>query len=363
VVRPAGAEARDVVSFHRSNDFEHVRAECLAVRGAVGVTEIANFAKYEITGPGAEQYLSRLMTNRMPRSGRLILTPMLNHAGRLIGDFTIAHAGENRFLMWGSSQAQIYHMRWFEAQLPKDGSVRLRRFGMDLVGVSIAGPASRAVLERLTDEDVTTQALRFMDHRAMDLANVPAMINRVTYTGDLGYEIWVAPEYQRRLYAGIMTAGRDLGIRNFGMRALLCLRLEKNFPTWYRELRPIYGPFEAGLERFVDLGKEDFIGRDAAIKEKESGGTLRRVSMAVEAGDADVLGDEPIWHRGKVIGWVTSGGFGHSVGLSLAQGYIPVAAAADLAPRAFEIEILGERRPARILAEPPFDPQGLRMRS
>ncbi len=160
----------------------------------------------------------------------------------------------------------------------------------------------------------------------MDIANVPAMINRVTYTGDLGYEIWVTPEYQRRLYQEIMAAGKDLGIVNFGMRALLSLRLEKNFPTWYRELRPIYGPFEAALDRFVDLGKNDFIGRDAAMNEKQEGGKLRRVSMIVDAGDADVLGDEPIWHDGKVVGWVTSGGYAHYVDKSLAQGYVPTRA-------------------------------------
>jgi dimethylglycine dehydrogenase len=360
---PAGVEPRDVVSFHRSNDFAHVRNECLAVRNGVGVTEIANFAKYEITGPGAESYLSNLMTNRMPRTGRLVLTPMLNPSGKLIGDFTIARAADGRFLMWGSSQAQVYHMRWFESHLPADGSVRLRRYDLNLVGVSIAGPQSRRVLERLTDEDVSNAALRFMDHRTMDVANVPAMVNRVTYTGDLGYEIWVAPEYQRRLYTAVMAAGKDLDIANFGMRALLCLRLEKNFPTWYRELRPIYGAFEAGLERFVDLSKPGFIGIDAARAEHAGGGKLRRVSMAVEALDADVLGDEPIWYRDAVVGWVTSGGYGHSVGLSLAQGYVPVATAADLAAGAFEVEILGERRPARILPAPPFDPEGLRMRS
>jgi dimethylglycine dehydrogenase len=149
------------------------------------------------------------------------------------------------------------------------------------------------------------------------------MINRVTYTGDLGYEIWVAPEYQRRLYQEIMAAGKPEGIANFGMRALLSLRLEKNFPTWYRELRPIYGPFEAGLDRFIDLGKNDFVGRDAAAEEHRTGGKLRRVSMIVDAADADVLGDEPIWHAGKVVGWVTSGGYAHYVDKSLAQGYVP----------------------------------------
>ncbi|HWX79779.1 MAG TPA: FAD-dependent oxidoreductase [Steroidobacteraceae bacterium] len=357
-----GEEPRDVVSFHRSNDFARVRAECLAVRNGVGVTEISNFAKYEIEGSGAQAFLSLLMTNRMPREGRLILTPMLNHNGKLIGDFTIAKAAPDRYLVWGSSQAQIHHMRWFESQLPADGSVRIRRFGLTLVGLSIAGPRSREVLQRLTDEDVSGAAFRFMDHRAMDIANVPAMVNRLTYTGDLGYEIWVAPEYQRRLYTEIMAAGHDLSIANFGMRALLSLRLEKNFPTWYRELRPIYGPYEAGLDRFVDLGKGPFIGHEAARREKESGGGLRRVSMVVDAADADVLGDEPIWYSGKVVGWVTSGGFGHFVGLSLAQGYIPSALANEAASGGFEVEILGERRQARILSQPPFDPEGTRMR-
>jgi dimethylglycine dehydrogenase len=287
---------------------------------------------------------------------------MLNPKGKLIGDFTIAKAGDERFLMWGSSQAQKYHMRWFEHLLPGDGSVRIRRFDMDLVGLSLAGPRSRDVLQAITDSDVGSAAFKFLEHRAIDIANVPAMINRVTYTGDLGYEIWVAPEYLRRLYQAIMAAGRDHGIINFGMRALLSLRLEKNFPTWYRELRPIYGPFEAGLDRLVDLTKNDFIGRDAAVQERNQGGKLRRVTMVVDADDADVLGDEPIWHDGKVVGWVTSGGYGHFVEKSLAQGYVPMALAGERAAGALEIEIIGDRRKATIIAEPPFDPEGKRMR-
>ncbi|MGA7823003.1 MAG: FAD-dependent oxidoreductase [Steroidobacteraceae bacterium] len=359
---PKGVEPKDVVSFHRSNDFEHVKAECLGVRNGVGVTEIANFAKYEITGNGAEAYLSQLMTNRMPREGRLVLTPMLNAKGKLIGDFTLASTARERFMMWGSSQAQIHHMRWFEQHLPNDASVHIRRLDMGLVGLSIAGPRSRDLLQRLTDEDVSNAAFRFLDHRSMDVAGVPAMVNRVTYTGDLGYEIWVAPEYQHRLYSAIQEAGRELALVNFGMRALLSMRLEKNFPTWYRELRPIYGPFEAAMERFVDLSKATFIGREAAIREKETGGSLRRVSLVIEASDADALGDEPIWHEGKVIGWVTSGGYGHFVDRSLAQGYVPRMLSSTTAPRAFEVEILGERRAATIINEPPFDPRGSRMR-
>jgi len=362
---PKGVEPIDIVSFHRSNDFEHVRREVKGVREGVGVTEIANFAKYSITGSGAEAFLSRLMTNRMPKTGRIVLTPMLNEKGKLIGDFTIAKAppdknGEDRFFMWGSSQAQIHHMRWFERHLPDDGSVSIRPLAMDLVGLSIAGPNARKVLAKLTDEDVSAGAFRFLDFRETHLAAIPVMINRVTYTGDLGYEIWVKPEYERRLYEKVMEAGEEFGIVNFGMRALLSMRLEKNWPTWFRELRPIYGPYEADVGRFVDLKKNDFIGREAAALEKQDGGTLRRVTFIVDAADADVLGDEPIWQDGKVIGWVTSGGYAHHVDRSLAQGYVPRELAAN--GSGFEIEILGERRAARIQPEPLFDPEGARMR-
>ncbi len=357
---PEGVEARDIFSFHRSNDFQHVGNEVRGVRERVGLTEISNFAKYQITGPGAEGWLSQLMTNRMPKIGRIILTPMLNQNGKLIGDFTIAKASNERFMMWGSSQAEIYHMRWFEGHLPSDGSVEIKAFNLSLTGLSIAGPNARQVLEKLTGDDVSGDNFRFMDFREMDIAGVPVMINRMSYTGDLGYEIWVRPEFQRRLYSAITEAGAEFNMVNFGMRALLTMRLEKNFPTWFRELRPIYGPFEAGMDRFVALAKNDFIGRDAAVAERESGGKLRRVSFIVDADDADVIGDEPIFHNGKVVGWVTSGGYGHWVEKSLAQGYIPV----ELADHesGFEIEIIGGMYKATINREPLFDPEGKRMR-
>lgn len=356
---PKGVEPKDIVSFHRSNDFAHIKAEVLGTRNGVGVTEIANFAKYKFSGVGAEAFLSHILTNKMPKIGRMILSPMLNPSGKLIGDFTLAKAKDDVFYMWGSSQAQKYHMRWFEQHVPVDGSVAIDRLDMNLVGLSIAGPRSRAVLQSLTDEDVSNAGFKFMDHRQMDIANVLALVNRVTYTGDLGYEIWVRPEYQRRLYDGIMKAGKAHGIVHFGMRALLSMRLEKNFPTWYRELRPIYGGFEADMARFIDLTKNDFIGRDAAAEEKKTGGKLRRVSFVVEAGDADVLGDEPIWHKGNVVGWVTSGGFAHYLDKSMAQGYVPKELMNETD---FEIEIIGEMRKASIVHEPLFDPMGARMR-
>jgi len=397
---PSTDEAYDKLSFHRSNDFEHVGAEVRATRERVGVTEIANFAKYQVSGPGAEAYLERLMTNTMPKTGRIVLTPMLNERGKLIGDFTIAKAGEGRFLIWGSLAASKYHMRWFESHLPDDGGVHVHRFHTDLVGLSIAGPRARDVLAGLVDADVSNAAFRFMDFREMDVAGAPCMVNRITYTGDLGYEIWMKPGMQRRVYLAIKEAGAEYGIVDFGMRALLSMRLEKNFPTWFAELRPIYGPLEGGMERFVRFQKPDFIGRAAAVAERDAGPRLRRVSLIIEAGTADVLGDEPIWARvgdedfgtieathgygalrfdtqgqpmprpdpvrdgdWRVVGWVTSGGYAHHVRASMAQGYLPAALAGHGEEGMFEVEIMGERRAARIALEPPFDPDGERMRS
>ena len=356
---PSAAEAADVFSFRRSTDFPHVAAECRRVREAVGVMETSGYAKYMVTGPGAEAWLSVLLANKVPAQGRMVLSPMLNHAGKLIGDFTLAKLGPERFLIIGSGPAEQYHMRWFEAHKPADG-VSVTALGPDLVGLSVAGPRSRDLLARIATVDVSASAFPFMAIREMDLGAIPAIVGRVTFTGDLGYEIWVKPEYQRALLNLVLDAGRDLGIGHFGLRALNAMRLEKNFGTWAREYRPIYGPYEAGLGRFVDLGKGDFIGRSAAAAEKESGGALRLLTFAVDATNADTIGDEPIWHGGEVVGWITSGGYAHGSRTSVAMGYVP--RHLGDAHEGFEIEIIGERRPARPLRAPLFDPKGERMR-
>jgi dimethylglycine dehydrogenase len=352
-------EPREDVTFRRSNAHEHVGAECRAVRTGVGMTEIANYGKIEVEGPRAAEFLSHVMANKLPAVGRLSLTPMLNEHGRLIGDFTIGRYAPDKFLLVCSYAAEGYYVRWFERHAPKDG-ITIRAASMDYPGLSIAGPKSRALLQKLTHDDVSNEKFPFLSFRRMDIGMIPALVGRVSFTGDLGYEIWVRPEYQRALYDLLLKEGAEFGLTQFGMRALLCMRLEKSFGTWFREYRPIYGPYEAGLGRFVDLKKNDFIGREAAAREKESGGKLRLQCFVVDALDADAIGDEPIWHDGKVIGWVTSGGYGHSVGKSLALGYIEKEAAG--ANDGFEIEIIGERRPATRLDAPIFDPQGLRMR-
>jgi dimethylglycine dehydrogenase len=357
---PKGSEARENVTFRRSNAHQHVAAECRAVRESVGMIEITNYGKFEVTGEGAIGWLSRVMAGKVPEVGRIALSPMLNDRGRLIGDFTLCRVAEQRVLLVGTYAAEKYYLRWFESTQPGAG-VQIRACAMEYAGLSIAGPNSRALLQELVDEDLSNAGYPFMSFRPMDVGMIPGLVGRVSFTGDLGYEIWVTADYQRALYDRLTESGRKFALRPFGGRALNAMRLEKSFGTWAREYRPIYGPYEAGLGRFVDLSKGDFVGRSAAANECKAGGARKLIALAVQAEDADAIGDEPIYHEGEVVGWVTSGGYGHSVGQSIALGYVPVALAH--ATDGFAVEIIGERRPAVRLPAAPFDPAGTRMRS
>jgi dimethylglycine dehydrogenase len=394
---------KDEFSWRRSTDFEHVAREVETVRSGVGLTETSSFAKYRVVGQGAEAWLDRLLACKLPKPGRMTLAPMLKEDGKLIGDFTLArlssgnlpppltppHKGEedseapppkspsplwggvrgggatgstrDQWLILGSGVAEQFHMRWFEKHLPDDGSVAIEALGLRRGGLSLAGPNARKVLEKVTRTDVSNAAFPFMAIKAVDIGMAPCIVGRVSYTGDLGYEIWMAPEYQRGVFHALMAAGEEFGIALFGNRALNALRLEKNYGSWAREYRPIYGPLEAGLDRFVAYGKDaDFIGKAGALAERQAGGKLRLRTFILDAHDADVIGDEAIWHDGQVRGWVTSGGYAHASKLSVALGYVPkeIADAAD----GFEIELLGKRLPARLQRTPLFDANLERMR-
>ncbi len=356
---PEGEARYETPSFRRSNAFTAVGEECRAVRTAVGINEIHNFGKYEVAGPGAEAWLNHILANRMPREGRIALTPMLSPKGRLIGDLTVARLGPDRFQVTGSYAAQAFHMRWFLEHLPDDG-VALRNVSLERIGFQIAGPRARDLLQRVAGSDVSNAAFPFLAVRAVEVGLVPAVVNRVTYTGDLGYEIYVAARHQVALYETLAEAGRDLGLRPFGMRAMMSLRLEKSFGAWLREFRPDYTPAETGLDRFVSFKKGDFIGRDAAVRERDNPPRRHLATFVVDAADADVWADEPIWRDGRVVGFVTSGGYAHHVAKSVALGFVPTTMIEDGAR--FEIEILGDLRPATLVTEPLFDPAGQRMR-
>jgi dimethylglycine dehydrogenase len=232
-----GLEPKEDVTFRRSNAWECVAEEVAAVRERVGMTEISNYAKYRVAGPGAEAWLSSLLTARMPAPGRITLTAMLNDQGRIVGEFTVARASEaDEFYLFGSLPAETHHSRWFMHHLPADGSVSFEVLGMGLVGLSLTGPRSRDVLSAVApDLDLSTEAFPFMTFRHVNLGMQPAHVARINYSGDLGYELWVKPEHQRALFDRIVAAGQPHGLRLFGMRALMSLRLEKSYGTWFRE--------------------------------------------------------------------------------------------------------------------------------
>ena len=358
---PFGELAYESPTFRRSNAFDIVAEECRAVRTAVGINEIHNFSKFDVTGPGARDWLDRIMAGRIPATGRLSLSPMLSHKGRLIGDFTISRCREHEFQITASFVAQAFQMRWFERHLPYDGSVTVRNVSPDRIGFQIAGPNARELLSLVTREDVSNQAVPFMSVRKMEVGLCDATVQRVTYTGDLGYEIYVPAGQQIALYRALNEAGKELGLRPFGMRAMMSLRLEKSFGAWGREYRPDYTPVETGLDRFVSHNKPvSFVGKPAPAAAKAAGAKRQLCTFAVDADEADVWGDEPIIKDGEVVGFVTSGGYAHYSKKSVAIGFLPLSLIEQ--GQQVQIEILGDMRPTTLISEPLFDPDGKRMR-
>jgi dimethylglycine dehydrogenase len=285
---------------------------------------------------------------------------MLSPNGRLMGDLTISRLGPERFMIVGSSAAERFHLRWFEAHLPTTG-VAVRPISTERLGFALAGPKSRELLARIANEDVSAAALPFFSIRRMDVGCAPALVARVSFTGELGFEIYVDAEYALAVYDALVETGEDLGLVHFGGRALNSLRLEKSFGAWLREYTPDYTPRQAGLERFIDFDKGDFVGRDAALRQRDEEPSHRLVTLVVDAADADAWGDEPVLAGDRVVGFVTSGGYGPTVGASIALAYVePAFATADAE---LGVMILGDARPARLTPEPLYDPSGLRMRS
>ncbi len=326
------------------------------MREAVGINEVQNFGKYEVTGPNARDWLDRVMAGRVPKPGRLSLTPMLSHKGRLIGDFTMSCLSDTHFQLTASYGAQAYHMRWFE-QNGQDG-VSVRNVSDTLTGFQIAGPKALDVLQAVT-RDATD--LKFMDVRPMTIGMTPCLVQRVSYTGGLGYEIYCDAVAQRQLWQTLWDAGQDFGMRPFGMRAMMSLRLDKFFGSWLSEFSPDYTAAETGMDRFIAFKKNtDFIGRAAAEAERAKPPARTLCAFEVDAEDADVQGYEPIWIDGAVAGFCTSGGYSHHAGKSIALGLIPRDVAAE--GLTGQIEILGQMRAATLITTPLYDADGAMMR-
>ncbi|MGJ8626615.1 MAG: GcvT family protein [Sulfitobacter sp.] len=344
-------------SFRRSDAFDATAREVMAVRNGTGINEVQNFGKYLVTGPKARDWLDRIMAGRVPQLGRLSLTPMLSEKGKLIGDFTMSCLAEDEFQLTGSYGAQAFHSRWFEQHMT-DG-VQVENISDRRTGFQIAGPKAREVLQACTRTDIAE--MKFLDVWKVTVGMTDCIVQRVSYTGDLGYEIYCDAMGQRALWNVLWAAGQTHGMVPFGMRAMMSLRLDRFFGSWMSEFSPDYTAAETGLDRFISFKKNTaFIGRDLAEAERVTPPARRLVAFEVAATDADVHGYEPIWLDGAVIGFCTSGGYSHYAGKSIAMGFVPTERAKD--GLQVEIEILGEMRGATVISTPLFDPAGSRMR-
>ncbi len=343
----------------RSNAEPIVAAEVEAVRTAAGAYEIAQYARYEVSGPGAESWLDHLVAGRIPSVGRIRLAPMLNPRGRLMGDLTVTRLDEDRFWLTGSYYLQDWHMRWFREQMPSTG-VDLRNITEGWMGFSVSGPASRTLLRALSRDDVSNEDFPFLSVRPMEVGSAQAVVGRIALTGELGYEIVVPTGSHLGLLRELREAGREHGLRLIGDRAVDSLRLEKGYGIWSAEFRQDCTPGMSGLDRFVAFDKGDFIGDEAARREREVGAARLLVLLEVDAADADAAQDDGVWLGERNVGFVTSGAFGHHVGKSLALAYVEADVAVDA--RELTVFVVGDARAARILPEIPYDPPGDRLR-
>ena len=351
---------REKPTLKRSNAFDIVGAECRAVRQGVGLIDIAAFSRYEVTGPAAESWLDWLIAARLPKVGRAKLAPMLSETGRLKGDLTVVNWGDGTFWIEGSYSLRQWHMRWF-ADHAREGAV-VRDISDDVIGFSLAGPKSRALLERVTHQDVSNAALPFMGATVLDVGLVRAKVARLSVTGELGYEINCRALEHGALRRTLLSAGADLGVKEYGYNALLSLRLEKSFGIWSAEFTQAYTPRMTGMDRWIAWDKGDFVGRKRALAERDGPEpSLTLVTLEVDALYADASGYEPVWREGMRVGFVTSGGYGHTVGKSLAMALAAPEAAGVGSELA--IHIVGIERKARVIPPSPYDPAGKAMRA
>jgi dimethylglycine dehydrogenase len=354
-----GEPAAETPTLKRSNAYECVRAECQVARRSVGLLDISSFAKYEIRGPKAHAELSRVLAGRLPQVGRVRLTPMLANSGRLMGDLTAFRLAEDRFLVCGSGYLQSWHMRWFSQHLSGPGC-DVENVSEYYGGIALFGPRSRELLQRVARTDVSDAALPFMSVRLMDLAFAPAIAARLSVTGELGYEVYVPAPYLPSLLESVLHAAANVELRHVGLYALNSLRLEKSFGIWSREYSRDYTPVMAGLTKFIDYDRAGFIGRPAALRDRDRRPERRLVTLSIDALNADASGYEPIELGDQLVGFTTSGGYGHCTDSSLAMGYLN--SSIGDSETGLTVRIAGDVRRCRVLSGPIFDPEGRRMR-
>ena len=352
-------------TLRRSDAFGFVADECALARSGVALLDTTSFSRYEVRGPGARDWLDGLLACRLPKVGRARLAPMLSDSGRLVGDLTVFCWGQDEYWLMGSYYLRAWQLRWLAGQAPAggDGSagVAVRDLSDDVAGVALVGPRSRELLQRVTADDVSAATLPFLGLATIDAGLTRARVGRLSVTGELGYELNLPASELPGLYTALTAAGADLGVLPLGYNAVNSLRLEKSFGIWSREFTWAYTPGMSGLDRFVAFDKPQFVGREAALRERDHPPARVLVTLDIDAVDCDATAFEPIWVGERRVGFVTSGGYGHTIGRSLALAYLDRSVATP--GTAVQVHILGVRRPATVIEDSPVDPSGSRMRA
>lgn len=350
---------KDTNGFTRQNWFEPVGRECRMLREKAGVIDISNFAKYRVRGTAAADWLNAIFANDMPKTvGRSCLTPLIGVRGGIAGDFTVTRLGDAEFMIIGSGMAERYHQRFWD-MVPMPDGVTFESLTDAMCGFNVAGPMSRNLLQRLTNTSLATADFPFMRSKQIELAGIDCLALRVSFTGDLGWELHCKTEDQLCLYNALLEAGRPYGAGPVGGRALMSLRIEKGYGSWSREYSPEYWPQEVGLEALIKLDK-DFLHKDAylAIKDKAPREILSLIEI-LDTTKADATGGEPIFDMdGNGVGRVTSGTYGYGVKKSLALCYLKNVSPGD----EVKVMVIGLPHKGIVLKEPPFDPKGALLR-
>ncbi len=358
---PEGVERKDVWSFRRTNYFEHVGNECRNLRERAGLIDITSFSKFQVSGPGAEAFLDGLVARRMPKGiGRINLAHALTPRGGVRSEFTIMRDGPESFYLISSGAAERFDHDFLVKRAPTDGSVRIDNVTTAHGVLVLAGPRSRDILSKVTDADLSNEAFRWLTGQHILIGSAPVRAMRINFVGDLGWELHHPIEYQNHLFDQLVAAGEEFGLGMCGMRAMDSLRIEKSYRMWGQDLTRDYTLLEAGLGHFANLDKGDFTGREALIAQKEVGIPQAFVTLEVQPDDADCLGNEPLYLGDRMVGRCTAGAYGHTVGKSLALAYVEPEVSEP--GTALEVVILGNRFPATVIPESPFDPENASLR-
>ena len=355
----APKDFKETPTLRRSNAFDLIGAEARATRENAGLLDTTAFSRYEVSGPGAEAWLDWLFASKLPKPGRAALAPMLGETGKLKGDLSILNWGDGTWWIMGSYYLREWHMRWFADHMRDN--VNIRDIADSVTGFAVFGPKSRDILQKLTHQDVSKAAMPFMACQTIDIGLIRAKVARMSVTGELGYEINCGALEQSTLREILLEAGAEFGIREVGFNAVLSMRLEKSFGIWSAEFTQGYTPGQTGMDRFIAWNKPDFVGREAALAEREA--PLQKVvaTIEVDATDADASGYEPVWKDGKLVGYVTSGGYGHTIGKSLAMVMIDRDQAVP--GNNLTVHIVGDGKNAVVIEASPYDPTATAMRA